>query len=39
MFATFNRFEIEMTRAQAQAAAHQGQCIARKSRKGDREFA
>jgi len=28
MFATFERFELEMTRAQAQAAAHQGQCDA-----------
>ena len=26
MFASFNRFEIEMTRAQAHAASHQGQC-------------
>ena len=26
MFATFNSFEIEMTRAQAVGASHQGQC-------------
>jgi hypothetical protein len=26
MFATFNRFEIEMTLAQAQGASHQGAC-------------
>ena len=28
MYATFNRFELQMTRAQAAAASHQGQCDA-----------
>ena len=26
MFALFNRFQIQMTRAQAESASHQGQC-------------
>lgn len=28
MYASFNRFEIQMTKAQARAASHQGQCDA-----------
>jgi len=27
MYATFNRFEIKMTKEQAKSASHQGQCI------------